>query len=323
MNRSPKHLDDRISGARKYLIKQKAEFAAKARNRYFRGLIAGDVKSGKTQALETLPRPLLIHNFDPDGLSGMSDLWNDPESGIIVREFVGDTVWDPHVYMDWKDEMDFLLDNNIFEAIASFAMDSVTGFASTVMNYIVHGATGTRIHGVQPSQNDYQVQQLFTLSNASRLIMIPCHIVGTAHIKETELHVKIRNAQKEIVGEEVKMHRDLNFSPSIKASVMPLFSEIYTTDVRAATKGGNMVVDRDGNPLQIFRWNTTKHDNISAADSRTAGRNRKTGERDKDLPQYVPQNFRKVFERLGLSYEDKDTSFLNLKPKNNTGKKKE
>ena len=80
---------DALEKAQAMASKLKGEYAKAARSKYLRCFTWGKVKTGKTVALTTLPRPLLIYLFDPDGVASIKSEIDKEGSEIYVVDFNG------------------------------------------------------------------------------------------------------------------------------------------------------------------------------------------------------------------------------------------
>jgi len=289
--------------ARDQFSAMKVAYDKAKRTKYFRGFIYGPVKAGKTVSLLTLPRPLLIHSFDPGGLDSIRDEIDKPGSEIYVVEFdVNNTeLGAKHHYSNleagdiyplWKDEFEWTRDQGLFSHFASFAMDSATTLFSAVTDYIVENAPTPkgeeRALDIAPVQRDYNLIKTIAIKISANMLGLPCHFVLTGH--------KIEKDEG-----EGRFSETIALTPATRASLLPLFSEIYIADTIK-----KYVTNSDGEEEEVkqFLFRTEPLRSGSTAGSRST---RFTdGVPGKVLPKFIRQDFKTIFKAIGIDFEDKN-----------------
>lgn len=286
------------------------------RTKYFRGFIYGRVKTGKTVALTTLPRPILIHSFDPGGLDSIREIIDEPNSEIYPVEFdINNTkLGERHnysnlepadVYTLWKDEFEFMRRERLFEHFASYVIDSATTFFSAMTDYIVATApiprgSADRLLDVDPIQSDYKLIKTLAIGVAGNILALPCHFIMTGH--------KIEKDEG-----EGRFTETIALTPATRASILPLFSEIYIADVIKKYVADKQTGEEHEVKQFLFR---TEHGKTGlTAGSRST--NFSKGEPSKVLPKFVKQDFKLIFKTIGLEFKDKiaEQEAPKIKPK--------
>lgn len=162
--------------------------SAKSRKGHF--LILAEKGMGKTKLLETCPKPVLIHSFDPDGTSVIDRALIEAGKVIIDNRFEDDQYDNPKAYMLWQEEFNEWKNGNLFKDIGTYALDSTTTLASCMIWQIMkkEGRTIPPMN-VALDQNNKGMRQvdwntvLTMFINITRaLVNLPCHTVMCGHI---------------------------------------------------------------------------------------------------------------------------------------------
>lgn len=187
-------------------------------------LLMGDFGTGKSVALSTLPKPVLIHTFDPGAMSSelIQPLIKSGE--VLIERFEDEDAKKPTQFARFDRRMDELFAGGMFSsgAIKSYAIDSITTMADSVMNMIA-GKAGRA--GQVPQLQDYQVQQVILRDVIRRCTSFPLHFAATGHIKSDK---------DEITGRVIT---SLLVSGKLDVKIPLLFDEVYVTVTNATSKG--------------------------------------------------------------------------------------
>ena len=281
---TPKKLDDvetQILKAHSQLADLQTRFIKEDTFRFWKGIIMGKEKSGKTMSLLTAPRPLLVLNFDPDGLATIDKELRDPKAKVYGVDFSGDDIMHPSKYMEFIKAFEEMEYKGIFKGVATVALDSLTSLAQAMLNEIVNSAVRkkpeSRVDGFVPDKPDYNKQKLLLIRLASKLMSLRCHSVVLGHLL-TEF------------DNEGRPYFSLLLGPKAGANALPLFSEVYIAEkkVRWESKSGKERLD--------YYWQTE----VDSA-GKNAGSRRNRGN---IVPSEVPQDFRDLFKKLNLKSED-------------------
>lgn len=274
-----------LEAAQSHFGQLRTNYSQQPKHVYTRSLVYSEVKKGKTTSLATLPRPLLIKNFDPSGLVPLKDLIDDPKEQIFVEHYDYEN---PDEYTRFKKELIYQRKNHLLDHIATVAVDSITTVIHSmffhIFEYVNVGKGSERlIEGIDPATSDYKVLKGMAIELAGILLNLPCHVIVTGHMTE-------RTDWK--TG---RQYKTINIPPATKDAILCLFSEIYIADV---------VKDKDtGDDLYIFNTRSLASSSLVAG---SRGTTFIDGVPHPKLPAQVKQNFRLIFETLGLNFNDKE-----------------
>lgn len=206
----------------------------------FSALVTGETNAGKTYLLRTARRPIHIDSFDPGGSKCLQDLI---DSGDIVV----DTTWenenpyDPKVYADWKKTNEIRLKIGYFDQFGTYAIDSLTTFSQTVMNYQLAGkdAAGS----VPQHRRDYNPQKVEIENRIRRLMNLPCDFILMAHLERLE---KLKSIDKStgIRYEEVQYR--IMITGKAVMTIPLLFDELYVIQGKGTNPRREMLIDSLG-----------------------------------------------------------------------------
>lgn len=192
-------------------------YSKREQNQYVSFLGVGDYGAGKTFSVRTMPKPILIHSFDPGGTDAIDWLIDDPEEPVFAEtQFETSDPENPKAYRKWDNRFQDLYGSGFFEGIETFVLDSLTNFGEAVMREQLKKAGRV---GQPPRQRDYQIQMLTLQDAVSMMVDVPCHFFMTAHIdlRKDEVSGKMETAPM-VTGK-------------LKTKLPSLFNEIwvYTT----------------------------------------------------------------------------------------------
>lgn len=195
-------------------------------------LLYGEWGTYKSTIATTMPRPILIHSFDPGGdkIKHVQDGHND--GSIIV-----DNSWQSRTLDDsenrfaaWNTEYNSLKSGGVFEEIGTFVLDSITTFQRLVVDAAVgSNQKNTKISSKMPvkipQMRDYGVQDSAMELTISSMLDLPCHVLIIGH---SEVHEETDN-KGNLIRQE---HRPLITGKKLRGKLPLLFDEIYITKVR-------------------------------------------------------------------------------------------
>jgi hypothetical protein len=105
----------------------------------FNCLVLGEMGTGKTHMLKTARRPIHVDSFDPGGTKHLQK--EIAEGWIIVdTRYEAEDVFKPFAYDLWLKEMERRKNMGYFEALGTYALDSLSTFQEAVMNRVLKNA---------------------------------------------------------------------------------------------------------------------------------------------------------------------------------------
>lgn len=153
----------------------------RSQNEYVNFLGLGDYGTGKTYSLRTMPRPMLIHSFDPGGTDAIDFLVEDEDTAIYAdTRFEAHDADNPKAYRRWDNQFQDLYGSGFFEGIETFVIDSLSGLNEAIMREVL--AKDGRA-GEPPHKRNYQIQMLTLQDIVGMLVDLPCHTFMTAHLE--------------------------------------------------------------------------------------------------------------------------------------------
>lgn len=188
---------------------------------YVNTMLYGSMGTGKTTALRTAVKPVLIHSFDPGGSKVLS---KEIEKGEIVVDsrYEQEDARQPSVYRQWETNFNKLKRDKIFESVGTYALDSITLFSESMMNEILrrNGRAGTT-----PQLQDYMVQITTIKQYIAIIANLPCHTVICGHVEADK---------DELTG---RMLTSIMVTGKLKERLPILLDEIYMTTTKENAKG--------------------------------------------------------------------------------------
>jgi hypothetical protein len=193
----------------------------------FSAIISGNRGVGKTRILGTLPKPLLIDSFDPNGTIVLKQIYADEiKSGaIIIRNFWNESSRNPKAAEDWEKEFDSDFDSGFFDYFSSYAIDSMTTWVDAITNRVA------KIQGRTKSQlaiNDYPIIYNYVKDTIKRIQTKKLNFVLTTHLEFN---------QDELSGE---ITADILSFKGLRGAVPILFSEKYIMQTKPDPKTGGV-----------------------------------------------------------------------------------
>lgn len=195
-------------------------------------LLYGAMGTGKTtMAVETAPKPVLLHSFDPGGSDSINPALIASGDVLVDNRYEIEDPKNPKAFALWDQEFHKLVNGGFFNSIKTFVLDSATTWTSAAM-YIVLKRAG-RTAGV-PQQNDY-LPTMTMLENALKVVLsLPCHVVFTCHEKADK---------DEITG---KIHGAPLLTGKLTQRIPLMFNEIYHLVTKESSKGTEFLAQTQG-----------------------------------------------------------------------------
>lgn len=169
--------------------KLKTIYASSATGRKAHGLIIAPKGAGKTTLCKTMPRPILIHSFDPGGCDVLRD---EIASGDVIADvrFEDDDMMAPKAYLLWERTFNTYGKEGLFNSVGTYVLDSATTFANSMLWQIMakeghkpasmNVASDWKKHGMtQPDWGTFLSHWINIIRSMGRL---PCHTFILGHI---------------------------------------------------------------------------------------------------------------------------------------------
>lgn len=197
------------------------------RNLTFNAIIHGPIKTGKTSLLRTCPKPVFVHSFDPNGTIVLRDMIEKGEILVDTR-FEKEDPFKPATCRLWEDEFNYLYRKDFFKHVGTFAIDSMTTWAQTVMYEVIRravlspkGKKAGRQNGEAPQENDWLPQMAFIENYMRKFLSLPCHCILLGHSDQPK--DREGNAKGDL---------GIMITGKLRERVPALFSEIYYLKIK-------------------------------------------------------------------------------------------
>lgn len=237
---------------------------------------------GKTTAVCTMPKPLLIDMFDPSGLQViLQNFREEYDQGLIqVRLWYDDDTKEPYAYLNWEKQFAQDVAYGTFKNYASYCVDSFTTWYGAAARYWLWYKNQQRKSGEKMDHfaiNDYN--GLYTLIDdlIFKVARFDTHFIVTAHLQE------VTSDKGGFIGYSLN-------APGKKGQQLPsLFSEKLCM-IRTKTPSGSehMILTSDKG---YYKAST------------------QLGSHGRWEQQEKP-NFRELFKKAGIPYQDKPLYWL-------------
>ena len=187
----------------------------------FNALICGEAGTGKTKLLETCRKPVLAHFFDPGGEITLREMI--PKGELLPEIFAPDDPFKPWAFTSWAKILDQEIKSGLFEHIGTYALDSSTLWAESILNYLTakRGMAGKTPDG----KVDYMPQKTEIRNWITRILSLPCDVIVTGHLEPTQ--------------DQVSGRLTYRYATTGKGTIMipALFDEIYVREAEDTSKG--------------------------------------------------------------------------------------
>ena len=199
----------------------------------FNALIYGKGGTGKTFLTQTMPKPILIHSFDPGGTVTLRQHIKNPESGIYVQKFEDEDANNPTQFRAWEKEFNRLRNSDFFSSIGTYVIDSITMWDEALMNAILFDR-GRK--GEPPQLQDYRVEILTVIQYIKIATGLPCNFIAIGH----QAVDKDEETGRMLVTPMV--------TGQLKTKLPLLFDEVYVTTVKQSSSGSqySLLTQNDG-----------------------------------------------------------------------------
>lgn len=187
----------------------------------FNAIIYGPIGSGKTQLLRTCRPPVFVDSFDPGGTKTNKD-WIDQGKMYVDIRWEDEDPKTPTVFSAWDGVYHQRKRDGFFAQLGTYAIDSGTTFAGTIMNTILKKAGRP---GSFPFQQDYGPAMGILESVIKDFTTLPCDCILLCH----------EDIDKDDVSG--KMFISPLFWGKLKGRLPLLFDEIYHTETKETSSG--------------------------------------------------------------------------------------
>lgn len=268
--------------AKEHFAKTMAKYKKDFQNQTFNALIYGDFGTGKTHLLQTCPKPVYIHSFDPGGSKTLRKFIEDPESGIYADSSfeLAEGRSKAKAYYDWDREFKQMKKDGIFEHIGTFVIDSITTMSAAIIEAAEsQNSKNNPISGLGvmiPQLRDYQVQMAAIEYIVAECTSLPCHFIMTGHIDMTKDEV----SGSLVTGPMI--------TGKLSQKIPLLFDEVYVTKTKQTSRG--------------LEYNLlTRNDGYFKARSRLSA--------NYPIDTYEEQDIKKILKKCNFPHEDKPLLF--------------
>lgn len=192
----------------------------------FQCLLLGGSGTGKSTSLLTAKRPILVHSFDPNGMTGFDK--EQQEGWLMVERFETEDAREPKLYNEWGRRVRELERDRVFDSIGTFCIDSLTSlFNHYAAQVVKSNPTKTKRDPELPVLQiaDYGLAGVIIPQMIKHLQSLPCDLIITGHV------------DKEIDPTTGRLSIGPALFKSLRVSVPLLFSELYYTDPRPTSQG--------------------------------------------------------------------------------------
>lgn len=230
--------NDSESPAMKRIVELRKIYDERQQDKKAKILMYGEWGTYKTTLATTMPRPILMHSFDPGG-----DKIKHIQDGVRDGSIIVDNKWQSRtmtesgdLFQKWNNEYSQLKNDKVFDEIGTFVLDSLTTLQRLVVDASVESNTKNRIVSSKmpvkvPQMRDYGVQDSAMEFVLADILSLPCHVLIIGHAEQNEN----TNSKGEITSIE---YRPLIVGKKLRGKIPLLFDEIYIT----ATQGNKGVM---------------------------------------------------------------------------------
>lgn len=212
--------------------KLKQMYEEDPRSKSFNAIVYGATGSGKTSLLRTCRLPIHIDSFDPGGckvlrgeaiLNGRRYPDEFSKGNIVIdSRFENEDPMSPNAAKLWDDEFHRRKLMGYYERLGTYAIDSMTTWAQTIMYDVLKKAGRT---GGVPQKNDWLPQMTVIEKCMRTFLSLPCDCILIGH-EDVE--------KDEPTGRVIA---SLLITGKLSTRVPALFDEIYHADTKETSSG--------------------------------------------------------------------------------------
>lgn len=151
-------------------------------------LLLAEKGGGKTTAIGTAPKPILLASFDPGGPVVLKDLID--KGDVVVVSYEADEITHPTAFSRFNRDFNEWRRNNFFENFKTFAIDSATTMVTCLIWQIMNkeGRIPANIDSKTTEGQGMRIQDWGTLANTMQMLArmiqnLPCHTILTGHVE--------------------------------------------------------------------------------------------------------------------------------------------
>lgn len=249
------------------------------RQQSFNCLLYGRFGCGKTRLIETAPKPILVHSFDPGGSKTFDRRLIDSGAIIVDSRFEGEDDKQPKAWDEWRRQFADQKRKGIFNYIATFAIDSGTLMAESCLNKVKK----TKSEGA--TLPEYNLRIIEFRAAIKECLDLPCNFILTAHYdysKDDDLG--------RIIGGP--------FSGTMQSKFPLLFDEVYYLEAREGSGGSEYVINTASASLMTPARSRISRGRFSAREIWTIP---PTGAKPGEV-----FGLKNLMKKAGLNYQDKE-----------------
>ena len=159
------------------------------KNQRFHGLVISEKGGGKTTLAATMPAPVYIFSFDPNGLVSVR---KQIEEGRVIPDtrYEVDSISEPRAYVEFEQNFNRMGQQKMFEKMGSVVIDTMTTLTRTAIWQIMkkEGRTppGMTVKS-DDAKHNMRIQDWGTALNlfimlSRSLSTLPCHTLMLGHV---------------------------------------------------------------------------------------------------------------------------------------------
>jgi hypothetical protein len=233
-------------------------------------MIIGDKGAGKTDLARTMPGPVFIFSFDPDGCKTLQPLVADG-SVVVDTRYEDDDPANPTSYKLFKNEFNRLRLGGFFEGFASVVLDSLTTLSNS-LEWAILKNEGRMIPavelgrksnfkeegGVAMRRPDWRLFRNEMLMVTRTFNSLPCHTFMMGHIMRDKNEVTSQMERTLMVPGKARVEMPMNTSEVYHLMVRPGHLATPSPSIKRCSDG-------------VYRWLQTINDGEYKGGTRMGG----------------------------------------------------